>query len=560
MLNLNLLYKAVFKPEYQRFDPTKNYYTIFLDTPSFAPLYPEFNDRIEYLLSADSYSYLHASENAALERNEVEEKLSEIAEMLDMRTNSAPPARRFCLISYFDDENQDVQAVARQISWLECDSRDVVTLLVCLSKRMSGKAELLENLVGALGEKAKTVDMYVFTDAHTVYYRRALINSLCGAVVLNSEVAQYQTHKQRKYAAAVSVGKYIDSLGDDGRRYLSTKKPMLWSSLYCKYYDRKLDFLHQYTMETCENVKKLTQEDFIGFANEVYNSLVPHREKGAVKTTISRAVEMIPYVVPGKPKQALSSLRSYLQYLYGDRGVGAVDLTLKATLSGIYNYRIEDLGDKGCLRLMELCSGYAMPDWELQVKAMLDTYIRSLRDAVSNAQASLEKLLDDDLMGDEEGTMDRYLNQFQRYYEAQKILLFFDEVSRKLHAYPERYDHFSRRSEELAQQMELLRQSIPTGRVYQYEKLPVPALSAEQMLTIDQSEALCASIRALFNSQQDNNTGVTAPTDCGPVFAVVLDPQFSRTASVELHTAAYTFCGCEMNGLYFVSMEGEQDV
>ena len=231
MLNLNLLYKAVFKPEYQRFDPTKNYYTIFLDTPSFAPLYPEFNDRIEYLLSADSYSYLHASENAALERNEVEEKLSEIAEMLDMRTNSAPPARRFCLISYFDDENQDVQAVARQISWLECDSRDVVTLLVCLSKRMSGKAELLENLVGALGEKAKTVDMYVFTDAHTVYYRRALINSLCGAVVLNSEVAQHQTHKQRKYAAAVSVGKYIDSLGDDGRRYLSTKKPMLWSSL-----------------------------------------------------------------------------------------------------------------------------------------------------------------------------------------------------------------------------------------------------------------------------------------------------------------------------------------
>lgn len=560
MLNLNHLYKVVFKPEYQRFDPVKNYYTIFLDTPAFAPLYPDFNDRIEYLLSTDSYSYLHASENAALERNEVEEKLSEIAEMLDMRTNSAPPARRFCLISYFDDAHQDVQAVARQISWLECDSRDVVTLLVCLSKRMEGKVELLEKLAEALGEKAKTVDLFVFTDAHTVYYRRALINSLCGAVVLNTELAQYQARKQRKNATATTVNNFIRALGEDGQAYLATKKPVLWSGLYCKYYDRKLDFLHQYTMEACDSVKTLTQADFVGFANEVYKSLVPHREKGMVKSTISRAVDMIPYVVPAKPKQALSSLRSYLQYLYGDRGVGAVELTLKATLSGIYNYRIEDLGDKGSQRLMELCSGYAMKDWELQVNAMLDTYLRSLRDAVSSAQSSLEKLLDEDLMGDLEGTMDRYLSMFYQYYEAQKTMLFFDEVSRKLRSYPERYEQYSLRSEELAQQMEQLRQSIPTGRVYQYDKLPVPALSAQQMLTIDQSEELCASIRNLFNSQQDNNTGITAPSDCGPVFALPLSPQFTKTAPVELHTAAYTFCGCELTGQYFVSMEGQPDV
>lgn len=559
MLNLNLLYKAVFKPEYQRFDPIRNYYTIFLDTPEFAPLYPDFNDRIEYLLSAEAYSYLHA-ENDPLTRHEVEEKLSEIAEMLDMRTNSAPPARRYCLLSYFDDEHQDVDAVVRQISWLECDSRDVVTLMVCLSKRMSGKVVFLEKLAEALGEKAKNVDLFVFTDAHTTYYRRALIHSLCGAVMLNCELSQYQIRKQRKNAAATMVNNYVQALGEDGQQYLQAKNPIIWSGLFCKYYDRKLDFLHQYAVETCDHVKKLTQEDFIAFAQQVYKDTVPHREKSVVRSTIHRAVELIPYVVPAKPKQAMSTLRSQLQYLYGDRGVGSVELTLKATLSGVYDYRLEELADKGSERLLELCSGYAMPDWENAVNSMLDAYIRSLREAVANAQSALEKMLDDDLMGDVEGGMDGYLTQFQRFYEAQKTMLFWDEVSRKIKAYPERYEQFSKRAEDLCQQMEQLRQSIPTGRVYQYDKLSVPSLSAEQVLSMDTSESICASIRTLFNSQQENNTGVAAPTDCNPVFAIALSPQFSKSVPVELHTAAYTFCGCEMTGQYFVPMEGEQDV
>lgn len=556
MLNLNLLYKAVFKPEYQRFDPVKKYYTIFLDTPEFAPLYPDFIDRIEYLLSVEEYSYLHA-ENAPLTRNDVEEKLSEIAEMLDMRTNSALPARRYCLVSYFDDEHQNVDAVVRQISWLECDNRDVITLLVCLSKRMSGKVAFLEKLAEALGEKAKSVDLYVFTDAHTTYYRRALINSLCGAVMLNSELSQYQARKQRKSAASTMVNNYIRALGEDGQSYLRSRTPTLWSGLFCRYYDRKLDFLHQYAMEACDNVKKLTQEVFVAFAEQVYKDTVPHRDKNAVSSTIHRAVEMIPYVVPAKPKQPLSSLRNYLQYLYGECGVGTVELTLKATLSGVYDYRIETLAEKGTERLMELCSGYAMPDWEIAVKTMMDFYVRSLKDAVNSARSSLEKLLDDDLMGDMEGGMDGYLSQFRRFYEAQKMMLFWEKVSRKLEAYPERYEQYSRRAEELCLQMEQLRQSIPTGRVYQYDKLSVPSLSAEGVLSMDASESLCASIRTLFNSQQENNTGVAAPADCNSVFAIPLSPQFSKTVSVELHTAAYTFCGCEMNGQYFVPMEGE---
>ena len=558
MLNLNHLYKVVFKPEYQRFDPVKNYYTIFLDTPAFAPLYPDFIDRIEYLLSADSYTYLHAAEDAALDRNEVEEKISEIAEMLDMRTNSAPPARRFCLMAYFDEAHQDVQAFVRQLSWLEYSNRDVVTLMVCLSKRMSDKVELLEKLADALGERVRAVDLFIFTDGHTAYSRRSLINSLSGAVVLNAEVAQYQGRRQRKNSATITVGQYIDSLGEDGKRYLATKKPVIWSSLYCRYYDRKLDFLHQYVMESCDKVKKMTQADFIEFAEQVYKVLVPHPEKRLVSDTVSKAVSMIPYVVPTKGKQPQSCLRSGLKTLYGERGVGTLELTLKATLSNIYHYRIEELADLGIQRLMELCSSYAMPDWDIQIKSMMEAYIRSLRDAVSNAQRKLEKILDEG--ADDDSTLTQYLMEFQRFYEAQKMLLFFDEVSRKLRAYPERYEQYSQRSEELAEQMDQLRQSIPTNRAYQYEKLDVPALSAQQLLTMDADEGLCTSIRTLFDSQKQNNTDATAPNDCELVFSVGLSPQFARSTSVELHTVAYTFCGCEMTGLYFVPMEEEQDV
>ena len=140
------------------------------------------------------------------------------------------------------------------------------------------------------------------------------------------------------------------------------------------------------------------------------------------------------------------------------------------------------------------------------------------------------------------------------------MLLLWDEVRRKIQAYPERYEQFSSRVQELCRQMDQLCQSIPTSRVYQYDKLSVPSLSAQQVLLMDSSESICASIRSLFNSQKENNTSVAAPVDCNPVFAIGLSPQFSKSAPVELHTTAYTFCGCEMNGQYFVPMEGEQDV
>lgn len=560
MLNLNHLYKEVFKPEYQRFDPIRNYYTIFMDTAAFAPLYPDFIDRIEYLLSSDAYSYLHTSAEGELSRYDVEEKLSEIAEDLDMRTNSSPPARRYCLLSYFNDEHQDVATVARQLSWLECDSRDVVTMMVCLSKRMNDKIAFLEKLTEALGDKANSVDLFIFTDAHTAYYRRALINSLCGTVLMNTERDRYQQRKERKTSIVNTINSFVRTLGEDGQRYMAGKTPVSWSSMFCKYYDRKLDFLHQYAVEVCDGVKKLSHEEFVGFAEEIYRNLIPHREKGTVKASIQKAVEMIPYVVPTKPRTAMSSLRNYLKYLYGERGVATVELTLKATLSGIYNYRIEQLAERGGERLMELCSGYAMPEWENRIRGMLDDYINSYTQLVNSAQSSLETLLEDDLMGDEEGMLERYLEQYHRLYETQKALLFWEEVRRTMQVYPERYEGYSERAQQLCEQMQQLRESIPTSRVYQYDKLNVPQLSAEQVLTMDTSETLCASIRALFNSQRDNNTGVSAPTECSPVFAVPLSPQFSRASTVELHTAAYTFCGCELNGQYFVPMEGEQDV
>lgn len=562
MLNLNSLYKAVFKPEYSRFDPLNDYYTILMDTPAFMSLYEEFYDRIEYLMSADAYTYLHTEADADLDRNTVEEKLSEIAEMLDMRTNSMHVSRRFCVLAYFDNDHQDVDDLMRRISWLNRDNRDVLTLLVCISKRIENRDALLEKLEEKLSDKANQVDLYLFTDGHTTYSRRALIHSICGAIVMNGDLAAYQARKSRKNLAAMTIGQYIANLGEDGKRYLADMRPIRWSSLHCKYYDRQYDFLNQYIADACDNVRKMSTEDFAGILDDIYRALLPHYDAAEVKLVLMDAFRQIPYVVAAEPRQqSLSTLRAHFISIYGENGVATVDLTLKATLSGVYNYRVEDLARKCSEQIFARCAGFAAEDLYELVCQMLERQMKSFAEGCDGIADSLRRILDDDMQaGYSESFEEDYLDKYLHYYQKQKVLVFWQEVRRLITTYPDNYSSYCSQSKDHHDQLAKLRESIPTNRIYQFEGLKSKSYTAAQLLSMEGDEASCEHIRTLFSTSRDEGKGIVAPADCGPVLSIPFAPHFYQSAPVELKTASYTMCGCELNGQYFVMMGAEQDV
>lgn len=557
MLNLNTLYNAVFKPERRKLDPARDYYTILMDTPDFLPFYTDLRGRLDQLMSEDAYTFMHA-ENAPLSQNEADEKLSQITEMLDMRTNGMAPPRRFCLMAYFDDDHKDTAYLPEMISWLGAMPNDVVTVFVVLSKNMAEKGEFLNELGNALGHWAKVVDLYVFTDAFTQFYRRGLVHSLCGAIVMNVGVTDYQRRKSRKSAAENMVDAYVDAMAADGQESITKHCPIKWSSIYCRYYDRQYDFLNQYVSNACENVRGLTKDDFLRVADEAYQQVIPQRTTVAVESIVKNAVSYIPHVTANSTKVSMSTLRYYFDQLYGDSGAATVELTLKVTLAGLFNYRVEELARECSELIFEKCAVFATKNLYNNLLGLLEDYIATFRKSCDNIAKTIQLSLDDD-MPEEARTshLNDYLKKYIELYTRQKALSFWEEVLRLVRSHPEYYDAICRKSEDYFQELEDVKKSLPANSIYVYDISSDRTYSTGELMNLESDAASCALIREKFNRAQGGAAGAVAPADCNMVFNVPIAPHFYKGETVQMETASYTLAGYEINGKYFVTMGAE---
>ena len=562
MLNPNTLYNAVFKPEYRKFDPIKDYFTVLIDTPAFAPLYEEVRQRLESMMNSESYLYFHSEKPADIQQITMDEHMSDVVEYLDTNIEGAPPARRYCILSYFDDENKDLDGFLKMLGYLNREPKDIVTLMICISKRMNGVNAFLSELAEKLCEKGPSFDVYLFSDGHTSYYRRALVQSICGAVIMNADLASYRERTLRKRSACSTIDSFIDSqLSADGKSRLEKTPPLRWSTVYCKHYDRQYDFLNKYLSDICKNVRHLTAPDFFRMIEDLYTSLIPAKESKDVKAALKTAISNTPYIVKTPPKGSSRTLSDHFNQVYGYKGSATVELSLKATLSGIYSYRTEELIKKCCTQIFVKCSGFAEENLYEQICTYLAQYIETLNGSCVSLRSSLRLLLDDDVLSDQQSeAIGKYLEKYTQLYLKQKAEAFWIEALRHLQTYPEIYDSYCQKACEYHTQLQELIKSIPTGRVYQFEEVELKSFTAQEILTMDQSEELCAYVHEIFNGCKDSGQGIVHPDNCSPVFGIAVDPNFYRSTPVKLENASYTICGCEYNGQYLVYIGGEKDV
>lgn len=566
MLNSNTLYNAVFQPKYEKFNPATDFFTVIVDTPSFAPFYQEVRSRLNSLMNQDSFRYFHAQSEAELSRNAIEEKMSEVIEVLDSHIENEPPKRRFCVLTYFDEENREIDSLLWLLGHLEHESRDVVTLMVSISKRMSGQPQFLHRLFAAVSEKAPYVELYLFTDGHTPYYRRSLVQSICGAIVVYADLEKYRTKCGKQSVVRSNVEQYISSsLSDQGREHILSLPAVEWSTVHFKNYDRRYDFINQYLLHLCNHLKRIDSDSFESLQNEIYQTVVPSRDGREVRTALDKAISAIPYVVKAVPKNSVHTLQEYFELVYGEKGISTVDLTLKATLSGIYRFNTEERVKKCCRLLFEKCSGFAEEDLYAQVCSLLEHQVQKLHSSYQGMGKKIKLILEEEFDAGQytegvEDSMGQYLAQYILLYEKQKTEAFWVEALRQIKTYPEEYTEYCRKACEYHGQLQQLMGEIPTSSVYRFDELPLLSLTTEEILSLDQNEALCVQINRVFAQYKDEVQRILAPENCAPVFSISSDSHFYQSYSVELQTESYTLCGCEYIGKYLVLIGGDEDV
>lgn len=562
MLDFNSLYNAVFNPQYPEFDAQTDYYTVIFDTPEFKHLYPEISSKLNTMMSSDSYVYYHSETYDDLSENCIDNHLSDVSEFLDMRIQGDPPARRYCLISYFDNGNHNTDCIFDVLSNIKREPKDIVTLMVCMPKQMSEQKKFLRDLAFQLLEKAPYVDWYIFCDMNTSYYRRLLGYSICGVIINNSNLAMQKRRKYRKNAANNTVVNYIDTqLGEEGKQYISKLPEISWSTVCYKYYDRQYDFLSKYVLDTCKNLKQITPQYFVGLIDSIYRSLVPAKDPAMVRDLLNSAVEFMPYVTPSVPKNAVNTLSDLFYVAYGENGYSAVELSLKATLTSLYSYNIDTLVRECCRKIFEECSKFAESGIYETVCQMIIDKVEAVRVSAKGITSNIKLILNEDIVyGSHSDLLNKFLDKYNLYYTNQKEELFWSEVLRIITSHPEDYDEYCNNASRYYNEIGELTKVLPVINAYNNGSVEIIELAAAEILSMDKNEELCEHIRSQFEHLKQDGAGKNSPQDCSAVLNIEFDPHFYESCKVEYHNDAYELCGLEINGKYLAYIGGENNV
>jgi len=562
MLNFNSLYNAVFNPTYPEFDSEKDYYNIIIDTPEFKPLFHEVSSKLNTLMNRDAFTYYHSENKSDLSQDCIEEQISSITEMLDSKIQGVLPARRFCILTYFDDNSRDIDFVINTITNLRREPKDIVTLIVCMSKQMQDKCNFLTEFANQLVNKAPYVDWYFFSDLNTTYYRRMLTYSICGTIINGANILLQKQRKNRKISADNNTMNYVDSqLGEGGKAYVASLPPISWSTVCYKYYDRQHDFLSKYILDTCNNLRKITPQYFGDLLDSIYRNNIPKIEAGTVREILNRSISMMPFVIPSVHKNSINRLYDYFNIAYGVNGPFVVELTFKATLTGIYNYSITDTVVECTKQIFINCSKFAEDGIYDIVCNMLEQRISNLQSTIKAINSSINLILDEDITyGSHSDTLDKYIDKYNQLYVNQKEEAFWVEVLRIIKSHPKDYSQYCEMASNYHKEIMDLIKSFPSVNSFDNVKMDVVELTAADILTLDQNTEICKYIQKQYEFINQERFRKNSPQDCSAVLDIEFDPHFYSYFEVNYSNEAYELCGIEANGKYLAYIGGEKDV
>ncbi len=349
---------------------------------------------------------------------------------------------------------------------------------------------------------------------HTQELRES-VSALCS---LYSEKTLYDQLQKNKIMAMSQIDNSVDNnMGEEGRKIIRSKQPMIWSGISADYNDSKVIFLKQYVRGLYDNIALLDSFDFYAECNACYSRIIGLENDFELEKLLRHAVKCIPMVTNSNPVGDLS-LENYFIQIYGNDGPTLVDLTLRVNLSMQPKYPFEFI-ETAAKSIFDSVKIYHSEDLCSEVIKKLADYINNeLNLTIAERQQSINSYVRNTEYSSVE--LNEYIKKYIDYYSLIRKQEFWEDV----------LDYFKNHSDVFADACKISKQSgeylTKWINSHMFDKpldnIEYPKYTAYQFMTLEENQALCTAIAEEYSRYVERNVinveGVGELQDIYPSF------------------------------------------
>lgn len=559
MPSLNNIYRAVFNVSLQGYHPDHRFYTIVLYTDD---LYAGFSDHLEQnlalRLNSDTYTAIPVQQDDMIAAKKAMEQAHGVHS-----DHYFESSFNYVIIGTLNSAPQQLEKIQRMFDWaveLRNPGDHIFTIMTLLSNDNTNDALL--NIPSVIFEKSETY-LYTLSPEASDFKRRTLLDSITGVVTLNSFTNQYKEHTYRRSAAVNIADNYRFMLPPEAAPRFAHSDRMCWSSLYCKYFDHKMDFLAWYCRNMCNHIKELSDSVIITAMDQLYEQYVRPQHRNETEDLLLRTVQMIPRVEPPKKSKNVDySLRDYFDNRHGSNGYKTVDLSLKATLNELSSSDSPLPMGVCAIKLYEECQKYKTDDLNGDIRRVLTKYIERILEQLKTNENALKKILDRNCAEDDTplDTVRSYIQKYIELYENHNQIRFWDDMRFYLTSNHDEIDKICEESAQVTRDIASLISYCETLMVAPELSEPITFedYTVEELYAfLDGQKVANAPYIKIRNSFEQCRDAfhVTIHNQLKNIFSLTVNPHTYHDEEIQYTNEMYSIRGFERNGKYLLLEE-----
>ena len=557
MPNLNNLYRTVFETGVQSYDPEQKFYTVVMkDKAPFDRFYDSLEQNLKLRISEDALSIVNVNEGDA------KSLLRDTYDMLDDKYYHPP--FNYIYICYLDNAGESLRKLSEYVGWareLKRMSDNIMILFV-----MNSDVKIKETLLSIGDEFFRDTEVFFFTlstDASEVK-KQAVVSSVGATIILNSFREQFRSHANRKSNALIDAEQYVNDLSEEAIKEFSLTEHKTWSSVHCKFFDRKMDFLAWYCYHMTEHVRPLNDDLIFAAFDRLYKDHVDSgsKEGDNRRRILLQALTMLPMVEPPAKKKKGSeyTLASRFDDLYGSDGSKIIELSMRTSLAASQKQINLPALSMCAEKVLRECMQYYTADLYGNIRRALTAYIaektRVLEERGKALQRDLKETIHD---GDTplDAAASAYVTKYIERHDFHNEIQFWMEFENYLALCKGELDAVLNENkadlEKLSSFKLLCKETM--ANFEQDEEMTFDELTLSEMIhTIDHLEPNAPLSQKIRNTYQQcrGSSDVRIHNRLDDIFKLNLIPNIYRDEMIDFEEGICVIRGYERNGKYMI--------
>jgi hypothetical protein len=526
--------------------------------------FERFRDQVEQNIKRrmrdDSLSIIN------IEKGNEKESRTQLREIYDdISDRYYPLYTNFIYINTVEPDDVSFDDVLEYISWANEIKKPNDNIIVLSLIPAKVAVEAIKKLTV---DYYKGIDTYFFTyaDDDTQIRRQALVSAVSGVIVLSSLRDHHKQHMMRKINAAGRADQYIAELNPNAIEEFTKTQDALWSTVYCKFYDRKMDYLAWYCYNMCDHIKTLDDAMLTKIFDKIYLDYVANNNHNMSDPRIKVLVQsilMIPTMIapPEKRRKPVSfTVKSRLEELYGaDEAKQMLELSMRTSLAGVTVESIVPSNDILIDKIYEECKNYYVPDLFDRLVGSLAMYIEkldaNLKELTSIQDSALNNPNEPDT--EYEVAVKKYVGAYLKRYDLHKQISFWKNLQTCIENKDEAVQRILAYNNESIEKIRAFRNNCKETmpQIEQETSVAFSEYSLAELISLIEGEHMapniCRDIRATYETCHSN---VDQPiyNRIGDRFNINFISNTYDDYEIEFEHGTCVIRGFERNGKYLV--------